>query len=472
VEARGELAVEVARHPLAVAVGGAEDDPREDAAARVERRGHARARAHRAQAGGRAGDQVRDLLEVPVARRLALDAKLEVRAVERRHEEEALVEAELARDVRARARVGRRGQREHRDGAALAEEAELRVRGPEVVAILGDAVHLVRDKEREAALGVEGAERVAHRLDALDLLGRDEEHAERVVRAPRVGENRLELRALRLGRSLVEGGEPARAHAEAGELADLRVDEREERRDDDGEPAARAREDRDLEGPRLSTSGWHQAKDVAPGHDRVDDLQLDLAEAGAAEDAAVDGRDGAAPGEVGAPPGGVGRRVDELRAHRRLERGVGVPDLAAVEVEGGLLARAPRAGRGGGGGGVGGRGGRRRLAGGAFEAPAARIRGRVGAESAIRGARVPQVGEHSADGLCCDQRRARRRGSRGRRRKVDWWPGCSLPVVRDVSDGVILAMGRRHIDLRACALVRAGSDLQRGASACQREKSR
>ncbi len=95
-------------------------------------------------------------------------AEAQVRAEERALEAVGLHHAELADDVAGDAPGGGRGEREDRHAAELLlQAAQPPVRGPEVVAPLGDAVRLVDDDQRDAHAAEEAAEA------ALEPLGRD-----------------------------------------------------------------------------------------------------------------------------------------------------------------------------------------------------------------------------------------------------------------------------------------------------------
>ena len=199
------------------------------------------------------------------------DAVLDVRPVEARHEPAGLGQLEPDRDLLGGGRGRRRGQRDPRDGRPpLAEDRELQVVGPEVVAPRGDAVRLV-DREQRDASAVEQLQRRGHR----EPLGREVEQVELA------GDVRGLDGAALLGR--LRGVQERRAHAQRAHRVDLVLHERDERRDDDA--GALPHQGRDLVAQRLAGSGGHQHERVAAGHDRVDDGGLVAAERGVPEHA-------------------------------------------------------------------------------------------------------------------------------------------------------------------------------------------
>ena len=193
----------------------------------------------------------------------------QVRPVEAGDEHLRRPQAELADDVLAHPRGGRRGQRHHghlRQGGP--QPAQLPVLGPEVVAPLGHAVCLVdRDRGHVPAAQV--------LLPALQQ------------QALRRGVQEAELAAVqaaqaRTRRLRVEGGvQEGRRDAARLQGVDLVLHQRDQRGDDHREPLARQR--RQLEAERLAAPRRQQGEHVLPRERGQADLPLKGAERGVAE---------------------------------------------------------------------------------------------------------------------------------------------------------------------------------------------
>ena len=206
---------------------------------------------------------------------LRLDAVLDVRAVEARHEVPRLGEVQPLGDLLVRRTRRGRGERHARNARkALREVAERKVVGTEVVTPLADAVRLVdRDHAQRTALQERRGRRGAQSLGC---------DVEQVEIAGEVG--LLDARALcgGLGRVQVRG-----VDAVGDERVDLIVHEGDEGAHDEARPGTHERGD--LVRDRLAAAGGHQDDRVAAGDDLIDDRGLIPAEVVVAEDVFEDG---------------------------------------------------------------------------------------------------------------------------------------------------------------------------------------
>ena len=204
----------------------------------------------------------------------ALDAQEEVRPAEAAHELGRVRQPEPQSDVLAHLGRGGGGAGEHGrrpEGSHRGSEAQ--VVGPEVVAPLADAVGLIDSHERRTGAlqgGTEAGGPEALRGDV-----------DETVEAP--GE------VVETGCLLVPGDR--RVHErrrDAGGLegVHLVLHERDQRRDDQGDPAQDER--RHLVADALARAGRHDRHGVPAGQQRIDGLALARPEGGVAEDVAED----------------------------------------------------------------------------------------------------------------------------------------------------------------------------------------
>ena len=254
---------------------------------------------------------------------LRLDAVLDVRPVEARHEMQRVRQLQPLGHLavgRGR-RGGGEGEARHA-GEPLGEGAQREIVGPEVVAPLRHAVRLVDRDDTELS-----ARQEPQRGLGVQPLGR---HVQQVELAGEVGT--LDGGALGRRLSRVEVGG---AHAVGDERVDLVVHQRDERAHD--EPGARAHQGRHLVADALAAAGGHEHDGVAAGDDVIDDRGLLAAERVEPVDLAQHGaRVGA--GEV-APRTGPGERVEVGRRPALRRR------AAAASRPPGAPTRRPAAGR-------------------------------------------------------------------------------------------------------------------------------
>ena len=215
---------------------------------------------------GLVGDQVGDLLGGVGAR---ADQVADVGTIEPGHDHALRRDAELLADVRPRMRIGGRGQREPADiGKCIHQRFEQTIVGAEIVAPFADAMRLVDRKQADRRAAQQFA-----KVPRRSALGGDVEQVELAG---------LEARD-RLAPVLVGAGQRAGANPDRLGRAQLVVHQRDQRRDDD----ARSFEHHggQLVAERLARAGRHHRQRPFPRQHARDDIGLDAAERGKAEDA-------------------------------------------------------------------------------------------------------------------------------------------------------------------------------------------
>ncbi len=229
---------------------------------------------------------------------LRLDAVLDVRPVEARHEMQRVRQLQPLGHLAVGRGSRGGGEREARHtGEPLGERAQREIVGPEVVAPLRHAVRLVDRDDTELS-----ARQEPQRGLGVQPLGR---HVQQVELAGEVGA----LDGGALGRCL-SGVEVGGAHAVGDERVDLVVHQGDERAHD--ESGARTHQGRHLVADALAAAGGHEHDGVAAGDDLIDDRGLLAAERVEPVDLAQHGA-GVGPGEV-APRTRPGERVEVGRA--------------------------------------------------------------------------------------------------------------------------------------------------------------
>ena len=229
----------------------------------------ARAAIHDAAVAAMRGDEAQELAAAVAAR---AHGEAQVRPVEAVDEQLRRRREQPRGDVAARRLVGSRGEGDGLgDAERVPQRREVHVVGTEVVAPLGNAVRLVDRKHR----GLRAAEH-RHHLRLGEAFGRD-------IGEPQFAPRDL-LRDVAVLGKIVGGIERGSGDAVAPELRDLIAHQRDQRRDDDGEPVAQQRWK--LIAQRFAAAGRHDREHVAAGEDRGDDLRLPVAEGGEAEHAA------------------------------------------------------------------------------------------------------------------------------------------------------------------------------------------
>ncbi len=206
-----------------------------------------------------------------LARRLGLarEGEVEVRPVERAHEDARAALEEPGDDLVAGAGIGAGGDRDDRRVAErVGGGAQLHVFRAEVVAPLRDAMGLV-DRQAVDAGGAQPVERPALQ----QALGRDVEQPHGPRRQRRLHRGVLGRRVAGVQRA---GGDAARL-----ELAHLVAHQGDQRRDDDGEPAAD--HGRQLVAERLARARRHDGEHVGAGEQRLHHLGLAGPQRGEAE---------------------------------------------------------------------------------------------------------------------------------------------------------------------------------------------
>ncbi len=215
------------------------------------------------------GDEAQELAAAVAAR---AHGETQVRPVEAVDEQLGRACEQPGGDIAARRLVGGRGEGDGLgDAERVAKRCEVHVIGAEVVAPLRDAVRLV-DREHR---GLRGAEH-RHHLRLGEPFRRD-------VGEPQFAPRDLFGDVAVLGK-IVGRIERGGGDAVALELRHLVAHQRDQRRDDDGEPVAHQR--RKLIAQRFAAAGRHDREHVAAGEDGGDDLRLAVAEGGEAEHAA------------------------------------------------------------------------------------------------------------------------------------------------------------------------------------------